>query len=160
LIVTIITLFTIIQNSITACRSATVESAGIGLVGIESSVVALLSNVQDTITTEGKNAVGSTPAHGGVSGHEGGRLVGVSDSLIAHLVDADRRSNCSVEDIVFNAVVSARAVGKLRKIVDNVFQEGVGNLTTSRALEEDGGNQVWVGGASSGQLLGEDQLEL
>lgn len=60
--------------------------------------------------------------------------VGVSETLIALLVNSNNGSSGA-----FDATVSASTVRELRKIVDQLFQEGIGSI--SRSLEENRGNK-------------------
>jgi hypothetical protein len=132
--VSVITLLSWVNDTITTGGQPAVRSANSGGVGVEGSQITLFAVVDDTVTTSGQSAVGSAAV--GLS--VGERGIAVSGSVIALLINTNGSGNEVEGSVVFKSSVSTLAVRELREIVDQLLQELIGDRGTSRSLEKDG----------------------
>jgi hypothetical protein len=135
--ISVVALLSRINDTITACWQAAGGSANSRDVLVSCSEIACLAVINNTITTSGQFTVASAA----VRLSTGERGVTVSLAVIALLCDSNSGGDWFKGSVDFHSSVPASAVGELREIIDQLFQELIGGGGSSRSLEKDRDNE-------------------
>jgi hypothetical protein len=151
--ISIITILTGVEDTITTSGKAASDSAGVGSVSVGGSVVTGFTPVDDSITTFRLLAVVSAAV--GWSGRS--RSIAVhGNSVIAFLSNSDGGGKDFVSGVIFKSTISAGTVRELGQVINDLLQELIGDGSSSRSLEENG--EVQVGLSISGSVSNDVQV--